>query len=80
MSVAEGNNSSSLGLNAESQCVIDLKWLHIPMNVQATRYAHVHFGFRQKNTSSIRSCSQNTGPTCESVPIDGEFRPESSRI
>jgi hypothetical protein len=42
---------------------------NVQIKVQAMRYAHVHFGFRQKNTSSIRSCSQNTGPTYKSAQL-----------
>jgi hypothetical protein len=33
------------------------------MNVHAMSHAKVHIGFRQNNTSSTRSWTQNKGPT-----------------
>jgi hypothetical protein len=35
------------------------------MNVHSSNHAQVQIGFRQNNTSSTRSCTQNSGPTYE---------------
>lgn len=73
MRVALGKSKSSRGLNAGQ---FSFHYLHsadvqpqrlekesLQMKPQARMYAYVQVGLRQNRTSSIRSCTQKSGPT-----------------